>query len=50
MVRQRKENPNLDAELKLMIGSIHDVWILKRSADNQLQLMFSQGSKCSWPT
>ena len=43
--RKRKDNPKLDAELKVILGSINDVWILKRSSGNQFQLMFSQRSK-----
>lgn len=43
--RERKKNPNLDAELKVILGSINDVWILKRSSGNQFQLMFSQRSE-----
>ena len=51
--RERKKNPNLDAELKVILGSINDVWILRRSSGIQFQLMFSQRSKeqqCGWPT
>jgi hypothetical protein len=43
--REREKNPNLDTELKVILGSINDVWILKRSSGNQFQLMFSQRSK-----
>ncbi|MDH4086574.1 MAG: hypothetical protein OEV27_01995 [Nitrospira sp.] len=42
---EREKNPNLDTELKVILGSINDVWILKRSSGNQFQLMFSQRSK-----
>lgn len=42
---ERKENSNLDAELKKVLGSINDVWILKRASDNQFHRMFSQRSK-----
>lgn len=43
--RERGKKPNLDTELKVILGSINDVWILKRSSGNQFQLMFSQCSK-----
>lgn len=50
---KRKDDSNLDVELKMLLRSIHDVWIVKRSSGNQFQLMFSQRSKeerCGWPT
>jgi len=42
---ERNKNPNLDDELKVLLGSINDVWISKRSSGNQLQLMFRNAVK-----
>jgi hypothetical protein len=38
--KQRSENPNLDDDLKSILGSIDAVWILKRSYGNQYVRMF----------
>jgi hypothetical protein len=42
---KRKDDSNLDAELKTLLRSINDVWIVKRSSGNRFQIMFSQHGK-----
>lgn len=42
---KRKDDSNLDVELKMLLKSINDVWIVKRSSGNQFQIIFSQHGK-----
>ena len=42
---KRKDDPNLDAELMMLLKSINDVWIVKRSSGSQFQIMFSHHGK-----